>query len=233
MHVSTALVETSPGPFLEALLQCFANKPAGSKWLGGEPAGVRERLDALFSPPAAWGPHAVFDTPQKTLPEDALVTVDSGAHRILLSQQIKVRRPLGLMQSAGLCTMGAAVPLAAGAKAAQPGTPTVAVVGDGGLEMGLGELATLRDQNIPITIVVLQDESLALIELKQSQAGLERLGVKLGRSKFEDIAVAFGGKGLRVNSREAFAAALSAALHENTFTVIVCEIQVNDYAEKF
>jgi acetolactate synthase-1/2/3 large subunit len=99
--------------------------------------------------------------------------------------------------------------------------------------MGLGELATLRDQHIPVVIVVLQDESLALIELKQAQAGLERRGVRLGRSKFEDVAAALGGKGWRVNSRDGFEAALSAALKEDTFTIIVCEIQVQDYAGKF
>jgi acetolactate synthase-1/2/3 large subunit len=167
------------------------------------------------------------------LPGDAVVTVDSGAHRILFSQQFKVRHPLGLLQSAGFCTMGAAIPLAAGAKIARPDRPVVAVLGDGGLEMGLGELATLRDQGAPVVIVVFQDESLALIELKQAQAGLDRKGVALGQSRFEDVAAALGGKGWRVKSRDAFVAALLAALKENRFTVIVCEVQVKDYAGKF
>ena len=93
--------------------------------------------------------------------------------------------------------------------------------------------STLRDQNLPVVIVVFQDESLALIELKQAQAGLECKGVALGRSKFEDVAAALGGRGWRVKSREAFEAALSVALQERSFTVIVCEIQVSDYAGKF
>ncbi len=182
MHGATLSVETSPRPFLDALLPALVT-PHRRVWPGREPADAGERLHALFAQPSAWGPHAVIDALQCGLPESAIVTVDSGAHRILLSQQFRVRRPFGLMQSAGFCTMGAAVPLAAGAKIAQPETPVVAVLGDGGLEMGLGELATLRDQGAPVIIVVFQDESLALIELKQAQAGLERRGVELGQSR--------------------------------------------------
>jgi acetolactate synthase I/II/III large subunit len=233
MHRATALVEASPRGFLEALLQSLGADAPPQNWTGGEPAAVRERLDTLFAPPTPWGPHAIFDALQQSLPDGACITADSGAHRILLNQQLRIRHACGLLQSAGFCTMGAAVPLAAGAKIAQPQTPVIAVLGDGGLEMGLGELATLRDQSIPVVIVVLQDESLALIELKQAQAGLERRGVRLGRSKFEDVAAALGGKGWRVNSRGGFEAALSAALKEDTFTIIVCEIQVQDYAGKF
>ncbi len=233
MHDATAAVDASPRAFFEAVLQKLGDKSGAQPWPGEAPAATRERLHAAFAPPAGWGPHAVFDALQNTLPQEGLITVDSGAHRILLSQQMRIRRPLGLMQSAGFCTMGAAVPLAAGAKIAQPGRPVVAVLGDGGLEMGLGELATLRDEGAPVVIVVLQDESLALIELKQAQAGLARRGVTLGRSRFEDVAAALGGKGWRVTSRDKFEIALSAALHEDGFSVIVCEIQVQDYVGKF
>ncbi len=233
MHAASFLAEASPHSLVDALNHVLASQTVPPTWPGGEPASARARLDTLFAPPPEWGPHAVFDVLQKALPENAYITADSGAHRILLSQQMKIRKPLGLIQSAGFCTMGAAVPLAAGARIARPDLPVVAVLGDGGLEMGLGELATLRDQGARVIIVVLQDESLALIELKQAQAGLARRGVELGRSRFEDIAGALGGRGWRVASRETFEAALSAALHESAFTVITCEIQVNDYAEKF
>jgi acetolactate synthase-1/2/3 large subunit len=233
MHAATLLIEAPPRTVLEALVRRIGDAPVTPAWPDGEPGAVRERLQALFAPPSPWGPHAVIDALQNSLPDTAIIAADSGAHRILLSQQIKIRRPNGLMQSACFCTMGAAIPLAAGAKSARPDVPCVAVLGDGGLEMGLGELATLRDQNLPVVIVVFQDESLALIELKQAQAGLERKGVGLGRSKFEDVAAALGGRGWRVKTRDAFETALSAALEATSFTVIVCEIQVRDYAGKF
>ncbi|HKJ63016.1 MAG TPA: thiamine pyrophosphate-binding protein [Hyphomicrobiales bacterium] len=233
MHAATMLVETRPAGVLSAVLGKLPEGDTAKRWPKGEPAAARETLQAAFAPPADWGPHAIFDVLQNDLPAEATITADSGAHRILLSQQIRIRRPFGLMQSAGYCTMGPAIPLAAGVKVTNPDRPVVAVLGDGGLEMFLGELATLRDQNIPVIIVVLQDESLALIELKQAQAGLERRGVGLGPSKFEDAAAAFGGSGWRVKSRQELEAALAEASGNRNFSIIVCEIQVKDYAGKF
>jgi len=233
MHVATTLVPTPPRGVLEAVLETLDPDARGTSWPNGEPAAVRERLRSLFTAPSVWGPHSVFEILQQALPADAIVTADSGAHRILLSQQMEIWRPFGLMQSAGFCTMGAAIPLAAGAKIARSDRPVVAVLGDGGLEMGLGELATLRDQMLPVIIIVLQDQSLGLIELKQKQAGLKRCGVTLGPSRFEDIAPALGGQGRRVRSREALDTALTAALGEDRFTVIVCDIQVSDYNGHF
>jgi len=201
-------------------------------WPGGEPEAARLRLRALFAPPGAWGPHAVFDTLEEALPADATLTVDSGAHRILLSQRMRMSRPGALLQSAGLCTMGAAVPLAIGWASARPKAPVIAVVGDGGFEMCLGELGTIRDQQLPLIVVVLQDESLALIELKQSQAGLARSGVRLGATRYEAVAEAFSGHGVRVASRAELGAALTEALVRTAFSVIVCEIRAEDYADR-
>lgn len=232
MHNASIEIIADPKGFLRALPPALSTRTA-QVWRNGEPAATRDTLRGLFGPSAEWGPAAIFDALQSGLPAEAIVTVDSGAHRILLSQQLLMRRPNALLQSAGFCTMGAAIPLAAGAKLANPDVPVVAVLGDGGLEMGLGELATLRDQQIPITVVVLQDESLALIELKQAQAGLRRAGVGLGKSRFADIADALGGHGIQVNSRDRLEAALRNSLTDSTFTLIVCEIQVSDYVGKF
>ncbi len=204
--------------------------PARKTWTGLEPENARARLADMFAPRASWGPHTVFDALQSALPHNATVTVDSGAHRILLSQQMRFARPNALLQSAGFCTMGAAIPLAIGMAASNPGAPVVAVLGDGGLEMCLGELGTIRDQNLPIVILVLQDQSLALIELKQNQAGLARAGVQLGATRYEDIAVAFSGTGARVNTRVALDAALHAAFKREGFTLIVCEVEASAYA---
>lgn len=214
---------------LEALLTGLASP---TTWTAGEPEAARVRLRALFAPPQPWGPHVIFDSLETGMPDTATVTVDSGAHRILLSQRMRLARPGALLQSAGLCTMGAAVPLAIGIASSRPGAPVVAVVGDGGFEMCLGELGTIRDQRLPLVIIVLQDESLALIELKQSQAGLVEAGVRLGATRYEAVVEAFSGHGVRVASRAAFEAALAKAFASTVFTVIVCDIEASDYADR-
>lgn len=230
MHAATLRLQGPVGPLLEAGFEGLGERRF---WLPGQPAATRAALRRSFAAPSAWGPHAVFETLQEVLPADATVTVDSGAHRILLSQMLRLSRPLQVLQSAGWCTMGAALPLAIGALCAEPARPVVAVLGDGGLEMSLGELGTLRDQGLPVVLLVLQDESLALIALKQSQAGLAQAGVGLGATRFDAIAQAFGGHGASVADRASLADALRAAFVADRFSVIACRIEVEAYAGRF
>jgi len=198
-------------------------------WPAGEPAAVKQRLAAGFDRNEAWGPAAVVQTLRAGLPRDAVATVDSGAHRILLSQLWECYGPRGLLQSTGLCTMGCALPLAIGAKLAAPGRAVVAVTGDAGLEMVLGELATLRDLGLPLVVVVFVDASLALIELKQRAMGLANRGVDFQPTDHAGVARAMGGEGVTVDSRAALAEALERALAAETFTVIACRIARGAY----
>jgi acetolactate synthase-1/2/3 large subunit len=219
---------TLVGPLAGALSTIGAAKPA-PRWPASELAGARSRLERLFAPPASWGPHAVVDALRRVLPDEATVTVDSGAHRILLSQRWTARSPLTLLQSTGWCTMGAALPLAIGTSLAAPQRPVVAVVGDGGIEMVLGELGTLRDQSLPVVVLVLQDASLALIELKQRQAGLMPNGIGLGRTDLAAVAQAFGGDGAVVQNIRALEEALRAGLQRHRFSLIACPIESESY----
>jgi len=168
MHQAAISFVGDVGAGLRALTDGIAPRPT---WPGGEPAAVRTALRRDFAPAGDgaddWGPAGVFAALRQALPDDAVVTVDSGAHRILLSQQWTCARPRTLLQSTAFCTMNCALPLGIGAKLAAGDRPVVAVVGDGGLEMGLGELATARDRGIALVVVVLADASLALIDLKQ------------------------------------------------------------------
>ena len=217
------------GP-LPALVQALAG-PGGAIWADGEIAAAKARLAAAFAVPAEWGPHSVFAALQANLPADGIVTIDSGAHRILLAQMWRAARPLQLLQSAGWCTMGSAIPLAIGAKIHAPHKAVVAVLGDGGLEMTLGELGTLRDQGLPVVVLVVQDESLALIELKQAQAGLARHGVAMGATRYDEVARAFGGHGVNVRSRAELDGALQAAFaRRSCFSLIACQIARGAYA---
>lgn len=218
------------GPLLHALADGLAPQP---RWPEGEPDHARAQLAELFAASAGWGPHAVLETLAEAVPAEAVVTVDSGAHRILLSQMWRAPRPLQLLQSAGFCTMAAALPLAIGAGASEPGRPVIAVLGDGGLEMGMGELGTLRDQGLPVVLVVLQDASLALIELKQQDAGLAWAGVAMGRTDLPTIARAFGGYGAEVASVEELRSALADALAADRFTILACRIEAAAYRGRF
>jgi acetolactate synthase-1/2/3 large subunit len=202
-------------------------------WPGGEPAKVRAALAQAFRAEPEWGPAVIMETICQALPEDGVATVDTGAHRILFNHVWRCRAPGRLLQSMGLCTMGCALPLAAGYKLAQPSRPVVAFTGDGGLEMVAGELASLRDLDLPVIIVVFVDDSLSLIEQKQRARGLERVAVDFGSTDFPALAQAFGGVGVTASSRETLAQAFAAALERKPFTLIACPIDVRDYDGRF
>lgn len=230
MHAAAHVFVGDVAAGLGALTKDAAVRPT---WQGGEPAAARRALADTFKPTGDWSPATMVHKARDLAPADTLTTADSGAHRILFSQTWAAREPRGVMQSTALCTMGCAVPLAAGAKLASPERPVVAFIGDAGLEMGLGELATLRDLGLPVVIVVFADRSLALIELKQRQRGLQGVGVDFDATDFAAVAEALGGNGMTVDDVDSFQAAFSQALTADRFSVIACLFDRKAYDDAF
>ena len=211
-----------------------AGRAMRSTWPGGEIAATRASLADQFAPePGGWGPSTVFHTLRAALPAETIATADSGAHRILVSQVWKTAVPRGMLQSSALCTMACALPLGMGQCLADPGRPVVVFVGDAGLEMGLGELATLRDMKLPLIICVLVDESLALIELKQRAGQRANLGVDFQGTDFPGLATLFGGHGAWVDDARTLEREAKAALAREGFTLLACRIGRRAYDGKF
>lgn len=194
---------------------------------------ARDELRDMFKADSKFGPDRVFETLREVSPDNTVITADSGAHRILLSQMWSCHHPRGMLQSSALCTMACAVPLAAGYKQASPETPVIAFVGDAGMEMGLGELATLREHKIPIIICVLVDESLTLIEMKQRASQRPNLGVDFTGSDFPTVANALGGHGVWVDDVDSLKREAKAGFERDTFTLLACRIGRKSYDGKF
>ncbi len=214
---------------VEGIEEIAAGVPTRDTWPDGAPKAARQTLAGAFGQNEAWGPAAITTTIRKVAPRDTVVTVDSGAHRILFSQVWESYVPHAVLQSTGLCTMGCALPLATGAKLAAPDRPVIAFTGDGGLEMVLGELVTLRDLKLPVVVVVFVDASLALIEKKQREMNYANAGVDMAETDFEAIAKALGGNGLTVEDPGALEAAMRDALRADTYTMIAARIPRGSY----
>ena len=226
MHRASLEFPGDVGAGLETLGRGVAPRET---WPSKEPAAARTALRAESRLDEDWGPAAIVDVLRRSLPREAVVTTDSGAHRIVLSQLYECYQPRGLLQSSALCTMGCAVPLAIGRKLAEPERAVVATVGDAGLEMFLGELATVRDLKLAIPIVVFVDRQLGLIELKQRASQLPGLAVEFGATDFAAVAKALGGAGVRVRDRETLGREIGAALSRETFTILAAEIGPRSY----
>ncbi len=198
-------------------------------WNGGEVPAVKQTLDAAFPQDDEWGAAGVIAQCRESLPSNTIATVDSGAHRILLSQMWSCAAPRTLLQSSGLCTMGVAVPLAMGVSVAEPDAPVVSFSGDAGMLMVAGELSTAAERGLRTIFVVFVDASLALIELKQRGRQLKNTGVDFAKHDFAAIGRAFGGNGTDVFDRAGLAQAIDDALAADGFTVIAAHIDRQSY----
>jgi pyruvate dehydrogenase (quinone) len=133
------------------------------------------------------------------LAEDAVVVTDCGHNTGLAAQYVMMRANQLFGVSGTLACMGAGVPYAIAAALVFPGRQVVAVVGDGGLSMSLGELATCRKYDLPIKIVVINNSSLGQIQWEQMMfLGHPEFGCSLGQVDFARIAEGCGLKGLRI-----------------------------------
>ncbi len=229
MHQASLSFIAHCGASLEVIGQGVA---AQETWGQGGLAAVKSALAEAFPRDEDWGATAIIDEARKVLPPETIATTDSGAHRILLSQVWQCPSPKTLLQSSALCTMGVAVPLAMGAKYADPTRPVVSFSGDAGFLMVAGELSTAKEMGLNTIFVVFVDRSLALIELKQRQRQMRNTGVDFDHHDFAAIGRAFGGYGHTVTSRAELRTALEAALTADTFTVIAAEIDRKAYDGK-
>ena len=230
MHQATLNIVAETGATLEALAECG---PARDTWPDSAPDTAKAKLAEVFAADEDWGPAAVIAETRAVMPEGTLASVDSGAHRILLSQIWACDAPRSLIQSTGLCTMGCAVPMAIGLKLAQPDVQVVGFTGDAGMLMVAGELSTAAELSVAPIFVVFVDASLALIELKQRQRQLSNAGVDFARHDFAALGRALGGNGVRVTSRAELRAALQDAMGSAQFTVIAAEIEREAYNDRF
>ncbi len=200
------------GP-LDAGVAALRGGNSGSDWRPDEIADLRAGMTAGLAYPGtgALNPQSVVEIAQAELTGDPRVTVDAGAHMISAMAFWRARRANDMLISNGLATMGFALPAAIAGALEDPARGALAFTGDGGFMMCAGELATAAQHGADITVVVFNDGALSLIDIKQQSRGLEPRGVRWPRSDFARVAEGFGCRAWRVDSVEAYRAALAGA----------------------
>jgi acetolactate synthase-1/2/3 large subunit len=161
------------------------------------------------------------------------LTVDAGAHMLPATMMWPCREPNGLLISNGLATMAFSLPAAIGSAVADPKTPVVAFIGDGGLLMCAGELLTAAREKLAIIIVVFNDASLSLIEIKQIARRLPPAGVALGSVDWATVATSMGVAGFRARTEGELAAAVAAATATAGPSLIDVTIDRSNYPATF
>ncbi|HET9663507.1 MAG TPA: thiamine pyrophosphate-binding protein [Burkholderiales bacterium] len=209
-----------------------AKRPA--RWAGGELDGYRQSLQKAIAqrPARGIGPYQAALTLRDIFPRDTIATIDTGSHRILINHVWQAYEPRRLLQSNGLGSMGYALPAAIAAKLLYRRRPVLAMMGEAGLDMVIGEMALLEKHNLPIVIAVFRDDTLSLIKLKQERMKLPETGVATGSPDYVILARAYGGNGTVVQSIAELRKAAQAALRSRTFTLIEIRIDPAEYRKQ-
>ena len=145
------------------------------------------------------------------LPDDAVVVADMCIPGYWIGGYHPFHHPRKLLYPVGWGTLGFGFPASLGAALAGTG-PTVAICGDGGFLFACGELATVAQERIPLTTVIVDDGGYGMLRYDQDLAGSERFGVDLLTPDFEAMARAFG---IRAQTVEGLDDDFGAALAEH------------------
>ncbi|MFZ4893833.1 ubiquinone-dependent pyruvate dehydrogenase [Plantibacter sp. Mn2098] len=147
--------------------------------------------------------------------DDAVFIPDVGSPVVWAARYLTMNGKRRLIGSFSHGTMANAVPHGIGAQASHPGRQVVALSGDGGLTMLLGELITLTQNKLPVKTIVFNNSSLNFVELEMKAAGFVNYGTELVNPNFADVANAMGIHGERVERPEDLEGALRRAFEHD------------------
>jgi pyruvate dehydrogenase (quinone) len=160
-------------------------------------------------------PQYVAQSVSEAASQDAVFIPDVGSPIIWSARYLAMNGRRRLIGSFIHGSMANAMPQAIGAQAAFPGRQVIALSGDGGIAMLLGDLITLRQHRLPVKIVVFNNGALAFVELEMMSAGVPKWGTDLDNPDFAEVARSVGLLGVRVERPGELGPALQAAFEHD------------------
>ncbi len=166
--------------------------------------------------------------------KDAIYTVDVGQHQMWAAQYLEINKPRHWCSSSGLGAMGYGFPAALGAKAALKdmglNTPVIAITGDGGFQMNFQELGTMVAHDLPVIIVLFNNNNLGMVRQWQElfyDKHYSYIDWGKGSPDYVKLAEAFGVKGIKASKPEDVESIIKDAAknHSNKPILIEFELQ--------
>ncbi len=213
------------------LLEIEGIAPVENAWDPGTWAEHREQFAKALRPGGhGFAAFNVLDALRAELPGDAILTYDVGAHTHQIASQWRTDVPHTAVATNGWSSMGYGMPAAYAAKLVRPDVDVVGVVGDGGFQITVGELATARRLGLRVPIVVLDDGWLGLMKVKQERFDYPSSASLLG-DRVDPPAHYFGAPVRTARNEGELAEAVRWGLAHDGPTVIEAFIDVEPYSK--
>jgi pyruvate dehydrogenase (quinone) len=198
---------------VKALLPLVTSKPDSDHLdrMRGHYSRARKRLDALTDQrrdTTPVHPQLVAATIDRMASDDAVFLADVGSLTVWAARYLTMNGRRRLLGSFNHGSMANALPQAIGVQASQPDRQVITLSGDGGVGMLLGELITLHQQQLPVKVVIFNNDALAFVELEMKAAGIVNFGTDLDNPDFAALAQSIGLYGVRVEKPDDLAASL-------------------------
>jgi pyruvate dehydrogenase (quinone) len=152
--------------------------------------------------------------------DDAVFIADVGTPTLWAARYLHMNGRRRLLGSFNHGSMANALPQAIGVQATQPGRQVIALSGDGGLAMLMGELLTLRQHRLPVKVVVFNNSALAFVELEMKADGFVNFGTNLDYPSFADVGAAVGLHGVGIEQPSQIGEGLTTAFSHDGPAVI-------------
>jgi acetolactate synthase-1/2/3 large subunit len=202
---------------LNKVLKDYKSSSEVNEWADMIKQKKKELLPRVTYDDVPLKPQTVIKEIAEALNPEAILTTDVGQNQMWAAHFFDTQKPRKFISSGGLGTMGFGFPAAIGAKVACPDDTVVSINGDGGFLMVCQELATVKEYDIPVIAVVLENRTLGMVYQWQSLLYNERHSqTLLGNSPdFVKLAESFGVNGVRVTKPGETKEALSSAIKDN------------------
>ena len=202
---------------LNKVLNDYKVSPDVNKWTDMIKQRKRDLLPRVTYSDVPLKPQSVIKEISEVLTADSILTTDVGQNQMWAAHFYDTQKPRKFISSGGLGTMGFGFPSAIGAKVACPDDPVVSINGDGGFLMVCQELATVKEYDIPVIAVVLENRTLGMVYQWQSLLYNERHSqTLLGNSPdFVKLAESFGVNAVQITKPGETKEALKSAIKDN------------------
>ena len=151
---------------------------------------------------------------------EPVVVTDVGQHQMLTAQFFNFNKPRKFITSGGLGSMGFGLPAAMGANIASPENLILNITGDGSFQMNLQELATCREHNLPVKIIIMNNSYLGMVRQLQEKIYKKCYQVEMINPDFTKIAEAYDLFAIRVNKIDELIPALEKSINHNGTAII-------------